>query len=536
MELKRKLIVSFMLVIMIPVIMVIIMGKAIVTYQLNSIQKAFDLEVDTAQIISNPIQLLNQVTRGVYNRIAYLAEYNPEKLADMEYIDLLNNELDSNYSFIAVRRDNVFIYTGNERITNAIQNRLPAYGKYHTDVDGGVYISGRTPTLIKQQDFLFSDGEEGTVFVITDLTTMVPQIKSSAIQAVIAFASILVLTAVILSAWLYGSIIRPLNKLKTATRKMKEGDLDFTISGNPEDEIGQLCEDFEKMRAHLKELLEDRLRYEQETSELISNISHDLKTPLTAIKGYSEGIIDGVAATAERKDKYIRTIYTKANDMSVLVDELALYSKIDCNEVVYNFVPLSVAAYFDDCIEELTLDLEVKELELSYQNGVGKDVQTLADPEQLKRVITNIIGNSVKYTDRRMISDPEKKAERGKIDIQLYEQGEYICIKIGDNGSGIPPEDLTHIFERFYRADAARSTKNGGSGLGLSIAKKIVEDHEGHIRADSTLGVGTVIEIKLKKMKPAADNTADNLKPVVKRRRLLPWGRDDTRLNFMRKD
>ena len=105
-----------------------------------------------------------------------------------------------------------------------------------------------------------------------------------------------------------------------------------------------------------------------DTRELISNISHDLKTPLTAIKGYSEGIMDGVADTPEKKEKYLKTIYTKANDMTSLVDELTLYSKIDCNSMPYNYLNINLDHYFTDCINELTLDLEVKNIDLAYFN------------------------------------------------------------------------------------------------------------------------------------------------------------------------
>lgn len=506
MELKRKLVTSFMLVVVIPLIMVLVMGKVILSYQLKSIERSFDLEMDTVQIISNPMQLLNQITRGVYNKVVYQAEHTPEQLEDLNFIRSLNDELDAQYSFLAVRKDNSFIFSGNADLTERIQSRLPRYGEYHTNIDGGIYISGKTPVLIKQQDFIYTDGAKGSIFVITDVSRMVPQIRASAIQAVVSFACILILTALVLSGWLYGSIVRPLNKLKTATKKMKEGNLDFTISGNSEDEIGQLCEDFEEMRAHLKELLEVRIRYEQETRELISNISHDLKTPLTAIKGYTEGIIDGVADTPERMDKYIRTIYNKANDMSVLVDELALYSKIDSNEIPYNFVPLKISAYFDDCVEELKLDMEVREIALCYENLVAPDVRVLVDVEQLKRVITNIVSNSVKYTDRKSISDEKKRMEPGRICIRLTEREDLVIVEIQDNGSGIPAEDLPHIFERFYRADAARGTKHGGSGLGLAIAQKIIEDHDGRIWAESTLGEGTTITIELRKLSETGQN------------------------------
>lgn len=499
MDLKRKLITSFLLVILLPVILVVAMGKMIITYQMKSIEQTFGLEVDTLQIISNPMQIMNKATRGTYNRILLTAEQSPEKFEEYDYIEALNAELNSCYSFLVIKKDNKIVYTGSTYMSDRLNEILPDYGSYQADVDGGIYISGKNPVLIKQKDFTYQDGAAGSVFIVTDVTNLVPQIKTLAVQATIAFAGILMMTALILSAWLYQGIIRPLNRLKVATRHLKDGNLNYSIMGNQEDEIGQLCEDFEEMRIHLKEQIDVRLQYEKDMSEMISNVSHDLKTPLTAIKGYAEGLLDGVADTPERRDKYLRTIYTKANDMSVLVDELALYSKIDCNTVPYNFIPLQVSEYFDDCVEELRLDLELEDIELVYQNDVKHDIKALVDPEQLKRVINNIVGNAVKYAKRAASREDAPHTEKARIVIRINELGEYIQIGIEDNGTGIAAEDLPHIFERFYRADTARTTKYGGTGLGLAIAKKIVEDHEGRIWAMGEKGVGTTIYFTIKK-------------------------------------
>ena len=284
-------------------------------------------------------------------------------------------------------------------------------------------------------------------------------------------------------------MIRPLNTLKEATKELKNGNLDYSITGNSDDEIGQLCLDFEEMRVHLKDLIEVQMQYEQDSRELISNISHDLKTPLTAIKGYAEGLIDKVADTPERQEKYLKTIYNKANDMSVLVDELSFFAKIDCNNIPYNFNLIPVTDYFQDCMEELRLDLEVKNIKLVYENEVDHSVKVLADPEQMKRVINNIVGNAVKYLGKAS----------GKITMNIKEYKKQIQISISDDGVGIAEKDLPFIFDRFYRADASRNSKKGGTGLGLAIVRKIVEEHSGRVWAESIEGQGTTIYIALPK-------------------------------------
>ena len=324
---------------------------------------------------------------------------------------------------------------------------------------------------------------------VTDYASgIVPEFRSFLYDMAAIIIVILVVTAAILMLWIYAGISVPLNKLRNATHKIAEGNLNFTMEVTGEDEISDLCRDFEEMRKRLLESTEQKLEYDQESKELISNISHDLKTPLTAIKGYVEGIMDGVADTPEKMDRYIRTIYNKTNDMDRLINELTFYSKIDANRIPYTFNKINVKNYFEDCVEEMGIELESKGFAFSYKNEVDDDVEVIADAEQIKRVINNIVSNSVKYMDK---SDP-------RIDIRVKDVGDFVQIEIEDNGRGIGAKELPNIFERFYRADASRHSA-GGSGIGLSIVKKIIEDHGGKIWASSTLGKGTVMYFVLRK-------------------------------------
>ena len=255
-------------------------------------------------------------------------------------------------------------------------------------------------------------------------------------------------------------------------------------------EIGELCQDFDEMREHLKEQIDVRIQYEQDLRELISNISHDLKTPLTAIQGYAEGLLDGVANTKEKQEKYLRTIYTKASDMATLVEELSYYTKIDANTIPYHFEQVELVSYFEEYLEKLSLDLEGKNCNLQFQSELEEGQQVWLDKEQIKRVVNNIIGNALKYQDK----------EEGKIDIILHDAETMVEIEIKDNGSGITEEALPYIFERFYRADTSRNSKKGGTGLGLAIVKKVVVEHGGTVWASSTYKEGACIYFTLKKV------------------------------------
>ncbi len=316
-----------------------------------------------------------------------------------------------------------------------------------------------------------------------------PQMKALVGDMALCIIFILIVTGLAITAWIYHGIVSPIRRLDEAAQNIKEGNLDFTVEVESNDEMGGLCQNFEDMRKRLKESAEEKVQAEKENRILISNISHDLKTPITAIKGYVEGILDGVADTPEKMDKYIRTIYSKAIDMDRLINELTLYSKIDTNRIPYNFNKINAADYFNDCVEEIGLELEAQHIGLSYFNYAGDDVMIIADPEQLKRVIDNIIGNSVKYMDK----------EHGLINIRIKDVGDFIQVEIEDNGKGIAQKDLPFIFDRFYRADASRNSATGGSGIGLSIVQKIIEDHGGKIWATSKEYTGTIMYFVIRK-------------------------------------
>lgn len=312
---------------------------------------------------------------------------------------------------------------------------------------------------------------------------------------VIAMMLILFMTSSIITGWLNKDIYKPLKELSIAMQRISTGDFDYHMANRRDDEIGILFDNYEQMRLQLKENEEEKAQNEKKSKELVSNISHDLKTPITSIKGYVEGIMDGVADTPEKMDKYIKTIYNKANDMDRLINELTTYSGIDSNKIPYHFHILNVSDYFSDCVEEVGLDLESKNMHLNFTNLVSADTCVVADPEQLKKVINNIISNSVKYMGH----------DNGVIDIRILDEVESVKIEIEDNGKGIESKDIGNIFERFYRTDSSRNSLQGGSGIGLSIVKKIIEDHGGYVWATSRQGEGTCMHFVLRKYTERAD-------------------------------
>ena len=302
-------------------------------------------------------------------------------------------------------------------------------------------------------------------------------------------ACVIDVIAIVMWFWIYKRILVPLDKMRIATKKIADGNFDYELDEKDFVEIPFLYNDFEKMRIKLKENEEEKVLSENASRELVSNISHDLKTPLTAIRGYVEGILDGVASSPQKVRDYLTTIYNKTNDMTKLIDELLYYSRVSGNEFSYNFEKTNVKEFFDDYVKDLYLELDTIRINFSYSANVDADTVIDIDREQIKRALNNIVANAVKYMDKE---DPE-------IHFRVKETMDAINIRISDNGRGIDEKDLPHIFERFYRSDASRNTKLGGSGIGLSIVKKVIENHEGSVVAMSKSGGGTDIDIVLKK-------------------------------------
>ena len=308
-------------------------------------------------------------------------------------------------------------------------------------------------------------------------------------RIIVGFVAIILLPLLLFSASLYGFSQTQAKHVQESSSQASDSSqmvYDISLPQSSSSQVKLMAKD---MRKRLKESTEEKILMDKENKELISNISHDLKTPITAVKGYVEGIMDGVADTPEKMDRYVRTIYNKTNEMDHLINELTFYSKIDTNRIPYTFSKLNVEDYFSDCAEELGLEMETRGIELVYANYVEKGVQVIADGEQIRRVIHNIVSNAIKYMEK----------PRGIIQLRVKDVGDFIQVEIEDNGKGIAAKDLPYIFDRFYRTDVSRNSSKGGSGIGLSIVKKIMEDHGGKVWATSRLGIGTIMYFVLRK-------------------------------------
>ncbi|MEH6942997.1 sensor histidine kinase [Bacillus sp. JJ722] len=479
MSIKTRFLLSYIGVILISIILLLVAGFLFIlaiTGDIKSIEHFYK-----KSYVQKP---LTTVEENAFLDLKLLAKNDPEQLLNKEQI----RQIDSKDIEIVVRKDSHIEYASSELNENKLLKSLPKFEATNINTRDTIRIEEAFYTYVKF-DFYFSNQSEGSVFVLRKVSSYAELTRE---LFPILFSLLLLLFVMIIGLLNYlvsRSIIKPISTIKEGAERIKSGDLDFQISSASKDEIGQLNRTFEEMRIKLKESIQVQLQYEENRKELLSNISHDLKTPITSIIGYVEGIKDGVANTEEKMDKYLTTIYTKAKDMDSLIDELFLFSKLDLKKIPFNFETIALHQYMNDYIEETNLDLVESGIYFKYHSPVHP-LYVKADREKLRRVLTNLISNCVKYMDK----------EYKEITISLLEKPNKVIIQVADNGSGIEPSALPYIFERFYRAELSRNSQSGGSGLGLAIAKQIVLEHEGSIWAASEFGKGTSIFFSLKKV------------------------------------
>ncbi|WCK56461.1 HAMP domain-containing sensor histidine kinase [Aneurinibacillus sp. Ricciae_BoGa-3] len=486
MSIKLRLILSYLAMLIVPIILTIGIALGFIQASIGSIRNIATLGETENNLIMEGSKL--------FTDIKLTADKNPDQLKDAKYLSGLEQKLTLINSGIVVRENNRVIHASKLFDGQNVAAHLSKFRYHHEENQDPEFIGGRL-YLTKQHDFHFTNGQRATVFLLTGVGPIGQFAYKLIITIGVAFLLIIVFTNGILTYMVSRSIVKPLRSLKKAAEKIKEGNLNFAMEPYAKDEIGELAGAFEAMRFQLKSSVEQQMQYENNRKELISTISHDLKTPITAIKGYVEGIMDGVADTQEKMERYIKTIYVKANDLDELIDQLFLFSKLDLKKLPFNFEEIDIDSYLTDCTEEMQFDMERSGVCIDFHHKAQGPLPVIADREKLKRIITNVIENAVKYMNR----------ENGKIDIYLTADEHTVTIEIKDNGQGIPEKLIPFIFDTFYRADASRNSSTGGSGLGLAISKRIVEEHGGQIWAKSVEGKGTSIFFTLRRINPTTD-------------------------------
>lgn len=509
-KIKIMIIVVWLTTIVSMVIGTCIIGKYFIT---GTYGKNHSLQLLYSQ--SDPVNDVYKAISAAREDVINKVKEDPSYYTDAANAEKLNVRTLANNTNLVVKIGDEYTFVGVDNFSDALKRQLKindnstnisAVDDDDTDVGGEHQIKVQEYLMTQPSMYLCNQisyeyqGQNVDLYMLTYYGNYMDRFRGTMLGYILLMVIIMIILSGFVAFIVYQQFVNPLVKLKEAAEKMGSGNLDekIEICKNREDEVGELCESFENMRQRMSDFAKEKMRYEDENRQLISNISHDLRTPITTIKGYVEGIMDGVADTPEKRDRYLKMIYSKANEMDSLINELSLYTNINNNAIPYEFHRVSVKDYFNDCMEEVHATLMSKNMTLTYRNYCEDDVMVIVDPDQLKRVINNIVTNSIKYMDK----------EYGQVDISIYDNDAEVKVAINDNGRGIDTESLPHIFDRMYRADSARQSR-GGSGLGLAICKKIVEEHGGNIYATSQVGKGTTIVFTLKKYIPKDTDDAD---------------------------
>ncbi|MDO4279995.1 MAG: HAMP domain-containing sensor histidine kinase [Peptococcaceae bacterium] len=307
--------------------------------------------------------------------------------------------------------------------------------------------------------------------------------------AVLAAAVVLSILATnwFLTRFVFRKIARPLDILGEGVQAIAAGDLDYRIRYKGRDEFSPIVDEFNEMAARLAASAEEIRRHEESRKELMAGISHDLRSPLTSIQAYVEGILDGVAATPDKQQQYLRMIKTKAEDIERMVSQIFLYSKMDLAEFPVHMQALRLDEAVQDICGASAADYARRGLDVQLE--AAEPLTVMADPELLRRILVNLLDNSLKY----------KTAARGTATVSLRAEGDDAVLTARDDGPGVRPEAVDKLFDIFYRSDPARHNPNQGSGLGLAIVAKAVGRMGGRISARNVAPHGLAIEIRFAK-------------------------------------
>ena len=302
---------------------------------------------------------------------------------------------------------------------------------------------------------------------------------------------IILMTNRFLTRMVIKSIVTPVDTLVYGVHQIRDGNLSYRIKYGGKDEFAPICADFNEMAERLTDMVNARQKDEENRRELIAGISHDLRTPLTSIKTYVEGIELGIASSPQMQKHYFDTIKNKTEDLEHIINQLFLFSKLDTGEFPMQIEKIDIGKWIIDFINTISDEYSQKGLQIELNQTEQKEVDYInADNIQFRNVLTNILENSLKYGS-------EDGGGMITVKVFCYSDGTNAVITLNDNGPGVPDDSLKKIFNVFYRGDKSRSNPSQGSGLGLAISAKIIERLGGTIKAENLRESGLSVIITL---------------------------------------
>ena len=528
-KINTRIIITSVLAIVIPIL---ILAIAACIFVFTSMDR-----YDFTSVNTESYNVVNQIQWSqTVNNIAAVLAGDDEESEKLEKIKETADRLEAFGSILYIERNSELYYSTTDpdlalKEANEIAPINKNVNSYYYGESGIVIVNTATDhdlnyTIIAaNNNYSEQDNSAGyaSQHILASLTN-----NATVVMGVCVFT--FVAAIIVISLITSKTIIGPIEKITEGANEIAKGNLDYEIDYQSANELGQLTRSFNDMRlrvkesiesknradqqqkemiagiAHdmrlrVKESIESKNRADQQQKEMIAGIAHDLRTPLTSIKGYLEGIRDGVADTPEKQKRYLETIYDSAVSMEKMLNDLLTLSKLELGNITLNQEKVKISD-FTSFAYEIGEELKKNDFEFTIKNNTKTDPVLLIDTDRFARVVDNIISNSIKY---------RRKNVRGKIELIISEYDHSVIFEIADNGMGVDKESLTRIFDTLYRADNARSNVSDGSGLGLAVCRQIVELHGGMIWAQTNAENGLSIFISLPKTEePEEDKNEKN--------------------------
>ena len=433
-------------------------------------------------------QVMSQMVRtSIFHHI----RHTKEPLDDHWVLDIM----DPIDSYVVLYRDGeVTLQYGNDTYQQRVEELKQQ--KVQQELDEGDVNGTYSATRMGQYSFMERNRIAGHVYHLYMLSHKPVNRSDAAIEAafhasnhfiVISLVIFIGLVSYGLSRFIVRRILAPLKELERGAQAVQQGNLSVRLSHQRNDEFTPAISAFNLMTDKLSQSLREREADEARRKELIASISHDIRTPLTAIRAYVEGLLDHVADTPEKEAHYLRVIEKKSEVLERLIEQQLLLTKMDLGEKALPLVPIDLSKLVTDFVEENRLLWEKQGADFHIEKEEG--VEMAGNELLLERILENLITNSIRY----------KKEERVEIDIRVESSGDRVLLTVADNGSGVAEEALSRLTEAFYRTDLARSHTDKGSGLGLAIVKRAVTLMYGMLSMDNRMPHGLLVQISFPK-------------------------------------
>ncbi len=458
---RSRLIIAFIMVIVVFIICVVLslLLFQFQVYRGGEMESEYNVRATTAQVFS-----------AVENNYGIIDKYE-------QFAKKLEPLLDKdNMHLQVIDNSGVLLYDSQDKEASVKKTRVDLAEMVRIDPD----FQEENPTDYREvTPVVIDDSAVATAVLVTDMN---PITKDIILSLLTAFGTglIIFIALITLLAWLIArDLLVPLGQLTRAAENIAQGNLDEEVSYRKGNEIGKVCQAFETMRIELKKSLDTQAAYEESRKELVASISHDLRTPISSIKGYVAGLQDGIAKDKESFARYLTVIRDKTDSLDRLIDDLFQFSRLELGKLSMEMKDWNSEALLEDILEPIEMDFGENSRNFRVARPLP-GVTVRADYYRIEQVINNLVQNAARYTD------PD-----GFIEFRAKTAADELIMSVSDNGCGISGEDLPRIFERFYRGEKSRSRNYGGAGLGLVICKQIIEVHGGRIWAESRPGEGS---------------------------------------------